>query len=104
MNPKDSEEVEQIRYCKKCGCELASTNRRKLCENCRRKRNAKIREWGTAAGASIGAVLLVAPTILGILRGNVDTTNDDEKNEEDEDYEDYEEDNDNTSYDESDTL
>ena len=38
-NNKDPE----IRYCKKCGCELVSTNKHKLCDNCRRERNANIR-------------------------------------------------------------
>ena len=32
-NNKDPE----IRYCKKCGCELVSTNKHKLCDNCRRE-------------------------------------------------------------------
>lgn len=38
-NNKDPE----ICYCKKCGCELVSTNKHKLCDNCRRERNANIR-------------------------------------------------------------
>ena len=33
----------EIRYCKKCGCELMSSNRKKLCESCRRNRNNKIK-------------------------------------------------------------
>lgn len=39
-NNKDPEN----RYCKKCGCELVSTNKHKLCDDCRRERNAIIRK------------------------------------------------------------
>ena len=37
-------EQSSVRYCKKCGCELVSTNKHKLCDNCRRERNANIRK------------------------------------------------------------
>lgn len=88
MDPKNNEEVEQIRYCKKCGCELASTSKRKLCENCRRKRNAKIREWGAGAVATVVGLFLVVPKLLGNLNDNtssdVDSSGDDEENSEDE--------------------
>ena len=33
----------EIRYCKKCGCELTSTNKKKLCENCRRNKNGVVK-------------------------------------------------------------
>ena len=36
----------EIRYCKKCGCELTSTNKKKLCENCRRDKNGLIKKFG----------------------------------------------------------
>lgn len=39
-------ENSEVRYCKKCGCELASTNKHELCDNCRREKNKRIREFG----------------------------------------------------------
>lgn len=53
-NNKDPE----IRYCKKCGCELVSTNKHKRCDNCRRERNAIIRKVG--AFGSVVLLLIVA--------------------------------------------
>lgn len=41
----------EIRYCKKCRCELSSTNKHKLCDNCRRERAAKIRNGALGAGS-----------------------------------------------------
>lgn len=52
----------QVRYCKKCGCELASTNRKKLCDNCRRERAANIRKGILAAGSAVGSVVLFVAT------------------------------------------
>lgn len=54
---KDSE----IRYCRKCGCELVSTNKHKLCDNCRRKKNANIR---TGVLGTVGTVFSVAMFIV----------------------------------------
>lgn len=47
----------QIRYCRKCGCELISTKKKKLCDNCRRERAKNIRSF---AGAifSIGVLVI----------------------------------------------
>lgn len=52
-NNKDPE----IRYCKKCRCELVSTNKHKLCDNCRRKRSENIKNGG-GAGVGVAAVLV----------------------------------------------
>ena len=52
-NNKDPE----IRYCKKCGCELVSTNKHKLCDNCRRERNANIRN-GVLCAVSIALCIV----------------------------------------------
>ena len=41
-----------IRYCKKCGCELMSTNKHQTCENCRRKRMGKVKNGLKAIGAA----------------------------------------------------
>lgn len=53
---------EEIRYCKKCGCELMSTNKHKLCDNCRRKRAEKIRNGVLGAGGTALSVLLFVVT------------------------------------------
>ena len=46
----------EIRYCKKCGCELVSTNKHKLCDNCRRERNANIRNGVLGAVGTVGSI------------------------------------------------
>lgn len=56
-----SEEAE-IRYCKKCGCELTSTNKHKLCDDCRRKRAEKIRNRAIGIGSTVGGLLLLVVT------------------------------------------
>lgn len=49
-----------VRYCKKCKCELTSTNKYKLCEDCRRKSNAKGRGYLTVAvGIVLSAVAII---------------------------------------------
>ena len=51
----------ETRYCKKCGCELVSTNKHKLCDNCRHSRNEKIRNRVVGIGTtalSIGLIVL----------------------------------------------
>lgn len=52
-----NEEQSSIRYCKKCGCELVSTNKRKLCDNCRRERNANVSEIICVVGTIASSVL-----------------------------------------------
>lgn len=54
-NNKDPE----IRYCKKCGCELVSTNKHKLCDNCRRERNANIRNGVLGAAGTVGGSIVL---------------------------------------------
>ena len=49
----------EVRFCKKCGCELVSTNKRKLCDNCRREHAGKIRNVGLIGVGILGAVLSV---------------------------------------------
>jgi|GEM_PF-925016 len=92
MKTKNNDEVEEIRYCKKCGCELASTNRHKLCENCRRSRNKKIREWAVGGLGAIG-IIIFAGKNLGELRdntssddSNVDNDNDSNESDSDDSY------------------
>lgn len=58
-------ETPDIRYCKKCGCELVSTNKRKLCEHCRRERAEKWRRRGEWALGIAGAAGLVITKFLG---------------------------------------
>lgn len=57
-NNKDPE----IHYCKKCGCELVSTNKHKLCDNCRRERNANIRNGVLGAVGTVGSIALFIVT------------------------------------------
>lgn len=51
-------EVTETRYCKKCGCELASTNKHKLCDNCRRKQVENIRNGVLGVAGTVGSVAL----------------------------------------------
>jgi len=51
-----------IHYCKKCGCELVSTNKHKLCDNCRRERNANIRNGVLGAVGTVGSIALFIVT------------------------------------------
>ena len=51
-----------IHYCKKCGCELISTNKNKICDNCKRKQVSKIR---TGAGITLSVVGVVVLAALG---------------------------------------
>ena len=53
---------EAIRYCKKCGCELMSTNKHKLCDSCRRKRAENIRNGLLGAGGTALSFLLIVVT------------------------------------------
>lgn len=55
MMMSKNEEQSDVRYCKKCGCELVSANKHKLCDNCRRKRNAKVRNGIGILGVGTGS-------------------------------------------------
>ena len=57
------EDGSQIRYCKKCGRELASTNPYKKCENCRENTGSTIRSL------VIAGVTLAGSYILGSIFG-----------------------------------
>jgi len=50
-------ENQETRYCKKCGCELMSTNKKKLCENCRRNRINNIKNWGLGITGTVGMAI-----------------------------------------------
>lgn len=52
----------EIRFCKKCGCELASTNKRNTCDNCRRERAGKIRKGAIAAVTTVGSIAMFVIT------------------------------------------
>lgn len=54
---KEYKDIE-VRFCKKCGCELASANRRKLCENCRRERVGKIKSRAAGGAAVAGSLIM----------------------------------------------
>ena len=76
MKPKNNENEEETRYCKKCGCELASTNKHKLCEDCRRTRNKKIRDRIAIFVGVIG-LGIVAQKNFGELKENTNATEND---------------------------
>lgn len=54
---------EEVKFCKKCGCELSSTNKRKLCDNCRRERAGKIRNGVIGAVGTVASIALFVITI-----------------------------------------
>lgn len=54
----------EIRYCKKCECELVSTNKHKLCDNCRRERNANFRKDVLGAVGMVGSIALIVTNIV----------------------------------------
>lgn len=49
----------EMSFCKKCGCELTSTNKRKLCDNCRRERFAKVKKGAKSFVGLAGTAVLV---------------------------------------------
>lgn len=55
MMMSKNEEQSDVRYCKKCGCELVSTNKHKLCDNCRRERNANVRSGILGVVGTVGS-------------------------------------------------
>lgn len=59
-------EKTEIRYCEKCGCELMSTNKKKLCDNCRRTRDQN-GKWVFGIAGVLGTVVLTF-----ITKGKVD--------------------------------
>lgn len=61
MSKYDAMDTE-VRYCKKCGCELASINKRKICDNCRRESAGNRRKAGLTVGMGIGSLLLLVIT------------------------------------------
>ena len=54
----DNKKDKEIRYCKKCGRELVSTNKHKLCENCRRERNEKFRNAIGGIASIVGGFIM----------------------------------------------
>lgn len=61
-NQMSKNEEQEIRYCKNCGCELVSTNKHKLCDNCRRERNANVRNGVLGVGGTLASIALFVVT------------------------------------------
>lgn len=61
MTKNETANNSEIRYCKKCRCELSSTNKHKLCDNCRREHAVKIR-YGAGAVGTVGSIALFVIT------------------------------------------
>lgn len=52
---------EEVRRCKKCGCELTSKNKSKCCERCKRENAKGLAQIAAGfAGLGIGIVKLVS--------------------------------------------
>lgn len=60
----------EVRFCKKCGCELVSTNKHKTCANCRHSRNEKIKNRfiAPAALAVVACVKKFGPKVVNTLK------------------------------------
>lgn len=57
---KTDDKTADFHYCKKCGCELISTNKSKLCDKCRRDQASIISNAKkVAAGILVSVVLAV---------------------------------------------
>lgn len=59
-------DTHKVRYCRnrKCHCELMSTNKKGICEDCRRKRNNII---GSVIGVCGGMAGIVLPVVKKVL-------------------------------------
>lgn len=56
----DEMNVDEIKYCKKCGCELMSTNNYGMCDNCKGKSANKKKKGVLAALSIAGAAVAFA--------------------------------------------
>ena len=64
MMMSKNKELSSVHYCKKCGCELVSTNKHKLCDNCRRECRDNIKK-GMGGLVGIGGIAVtVLPFIV----------------------------------------
>ena len=57
--------MDGIRHCKKCGCELSSFNKSKLCESCKQQKAETVKKVFAGIGtglATVGSVVLVIIT------------------------------------------
>ena len=55
------------RLCKKCNCELSAFTKRKICNNCRVRRNEKIKK---AIGIAAAAIITTGTTALAYALSN----------------------------------
>ena len=63
FSKKTDDEAADVFYCTECGCELISTNKYKLCDNCRRKKASKIKsmlKFGGSVITTIGMIVFKA--------------------------------------------
>ncbi|WP_317856063.1 hypothetical protein [Chakrabartyella piscis] len=51
----------EVKYCKKCGCELPSNSKINSCDQCRRESAKKFREGAATVGTLALAVVAVVP-------------------------------------------
>ena len=71
----DPPDPNEIRRCKKCGTELASDSKYKLCTNCREERARKIKEVAIGVGTTAAMVVAV---LSGIHRTDGGSYSDDD--------------------------
>ena len=85
MKKQENKKENEVRICKKCGEELASDSKHKLCDNCRRERAAKIRHTMEGIGATALAMVMIIPRILDALGNLDDSTSADNDNDSNDD-------------------
>lgn len=82
---KEPIDPNEVRTCKKCGTELASDSRSKLCIHCREERAKKIKA-GFLGGGALGVLLLTIFANAGSHDPSIRSSDDeDEEANEDED-------------------
>lgn len=56
MSKKD----DKIKYCKKCGAELTSDNKKSVCKNCNRSKLGTVKTIGVIGLGALGALASIA--------------------------------------------
>ena len=56
----------KIKKCEKCGCELPSDSKYKLCKSCSTRKKEKVKKDAAIAGGILGAVLAIIGSVFGI--------------------------------------
>lgn len=81
MMPDELKKENEVHFCKKCGAELPSTEKSKLCINCRRKRGERIRNTVFTIAIAAGSFLLGKEHIRKPIDDSDDNTDEGADNE-----------------------